>query len=280
MRTLVSVFALLVVMGCIQAQGKFEVKDMGKFKLHSFVTGDPLGDINYLIEGNDDIVVLEPVAFYDDIKVMNDYIAKLGKPVVKVIADYHIAGFTGHDASQFVRVEGMPEFSEGEVYGGMMNHFGNVFKDKMDVSKYPKTEVVAKDAKEKWAGVEFQFAPGVASDFPAASIIIGKKVYYTHFTPAKAHPSPLQIHSREAVNAVLAELEKVKASGCEAIIGGHGMATTDQETVAFEIAYLKKINEIVSKETTKEGFMAEVQKAYPGLAGGDNLTGIANALYQ
>lgn len=280
MRKLFSAIALFSVMVCAQAQSKFEVKDLGEFKLHSYVTADPLGDINYLIEGKDGIVVVEPPAFYDNIKEMNSYIAKLGKPVVKVISNYHVAGYSGFEASKYIMVEGMPEFSEGPVYGGMLNHFGNVFKDKMDVSKYGKTAIAAKDAKEKWAGVEFQFAPGVVSDFPAASIIIGKKVYYTHFTPAKAHPSPLQIHSRDAVNAVLAELEKVKASGCDVIIGGHGMATTDLATVEFEIAYLKKISEIVSKETTKEEFVAEVQKAYPNLAGSDNLTGIATALYQ
>ena len=278
MKKIVLVLAFVGLMISANAQVKFEVKDLGKFKLHSFVTGDPLGDINYLIEGKDGIVVLEPVAFYDDIKVMNDYIAKLGKPVVKVIADYHIAGFTGHDASQFVRVEGMPEFSEAAVYGGMMSHFGNVFKDKMDVTKYAKTEVIAKDAKEKWAGVTFQFAPGVSSDFPASSIIIGKKVYYTHFTPAKAHPSALQIHSRDAVNAVLNELEKVKASGCSVIIGGHGMATTDIETVEFEIAYLKELQSILSKEKSKDGFVASVKKAYPNLAG--DLDALAAALYK
>lgn len=280
MKKLVLFVALMGLIVCAQAQNKFEVKDLGKFKLHSYVTGDPLGDINYIIEGKDGVVILEPAAFYDNIKEMNSYIEKLGKPVVKVISNYHVAGFSGHDVSKFVMVEGMPEFSEGPVYGGMMSHFGNIFKDKMDVSKFGKTEIVSKTAKENWAGVEFQFAPGVSSDFPAASIIIGEKVYYTHFTPAKAHPSPLQIHSRDAVSAVLAELGKVKVSGCTVVIGGHGMATTDIATVEFEIEYLKKINEIVSKETTKDGFIAAVQKVYPDLAGADNLAGIANALYK
>jgi hypothetical protein len=150
----------------------------------------------------------------------------------------------------------------------------------MDVSKYGKTDLVTKTAKENWAGVDFHFAPGVSSDFPAASIVIGKKVYYTHFTPAKAHPSPLQIHSPSAVDAVLAELEKVKSSGCTVIIGGHGMATTDIATVEFEIDYLKKIKNILSIETTKDGFVSSVKQSYPNLAGTENLTGIANSLYK
>ncbi len=110
--------------------------------------------------------------------------------------------------------------------------------------------------------------------------MIGKKVYYTHFTPAKSHPSSLQINSREAVNAVLAELKKVKASGCTIVIGGHGMATTDIATVEFEIAYLTKVNEVLATASSKDNFIAEVKSAYPGLAGEDNLAGIANALYK
>jgi hypothetical protein len=280
MKKIVLVLAVVGLVTSAFAQGKFEVKDMGTFKLHSFITGDPLGDINYIVESKKGIVLIEPVAFYDNIKEINTYIEKLGKPVVKVISNYHVAGYSGFDKSKYVMVEGMPEFSEGPVYGGMMSHFGNVFKDKMDVTKYGKTEVIAKNSKQNWAGIEFQFASGTSSDFPASSIIIGKKVYYTHFTPAKVHPSPLQIHSPEAVKAVIVELEKVKASGCNVIIGGHGMATTDIATVEFEITYLKKINELLSKEANKESFIAAVKNAYPGLPAEDNLTGIANALYK
>lgn len=204
----------------LQAQSKFEVTDLGKFKLHSFITGNPLGDINYLIEGKTGLVILEPVAFYKDIEEFKTYIEKLGKPIVKVIANYHIAGFSAFDASKFVRIEGMPEFSEGSVYKGMMSNFAKVFKGEMDLTPYTKTALVSKNAKEKWAGVSFQFSEGVASDFPAASIIIGKKIYYTHFTPEKAHPSHLQIHDRKALDAVLSELQKVEKSGCSVVIGG------------------------------------------------------------
>ncbi len=142
------------------AQGKFETQNLGTFKLHSYVTGDPLGDINYLIETPKGIVVVEPAAFYDNIKELNAYIHKLGKPVVKVISDYHVAGYTGFDKSKYVMVEGMPEFSHGSVYGGMMSHFGDVFKGKMDVSKYDKTEVISRNTKKNWAGGRISICRG------------------------------------------------------------------------------------------------------------------------
>ena len=66
-------FLMLAIAGmaiAANAQTKFEVKDFGKFKLHTYVTADPLGDMSYIIEGSKSLVVLEPAAFYDNIKEM------------------------------------------------------------------------------------------------------------------------------------------------------------------------------------------------------------------
>ncbi len=65
----------------------------------------------------------------------------------------------------------------------------------------------------------------------------------------------MQIHSRDAVSAVLTELKKVKASGCTVVIGGHGMATTDITTIEFEIAYMEKIKELLAYESNKDNFI-------------------------
>lgn len=108
-KIILSLTPILMVLSA-NAQSKFEVKDFGGFKLHSYVTADPLGDMSYIIEGKNGIVVLEPVAFSDNIKEFGEYIAKLNKRVEKVIVNYHAAGFSGFDHSKFVMVEGMPEF--------------------------------------------------------------------------------------------------------------------------------------------------------------------------
>lgn len=57
-----------------------------------------------------------------------------------------------------------------------------------------------------------------------SSILIGGKAYYTHWTPAKAHVSHLQISSPAAIDAEIVEAEKSLASGAELFIGGHGGA--------------------------------------------------------
>ncbi len=138
--------------------------------------------------------------------------------------------------------------------------------------------VVAFGSTQFYAGVPFEFRRGASSDFPAA-IIIGDKVYYTHWTPAKAHMSHLQLSSRAAVDAEIAEAERELNSGAFLFIGGHGGAT-QKESVEFKIAYLNTIKSLLEKATTADEFASALDKAYPNLPGADGITALANALYQ
>lgn len=281
MKKIILVLSILVMTTLVNAQSRFDVKDFGSFKLHSYVTADPLGDMSYIIEGKKELVILEPAAFLVNIKEFNKYIKKLNKPVEKVIANYHAAGFSGFDHSKFVMIEDMPEFVKGEIYSGMMSNFSAGFGDKMDISELVPTATISKNAQVKWAGIEFKFSPGASSDFPAASILIGGKVYYMHFAPvANIHMGALQIPNREAVDATLAELEHAKASGATTFIGGHGMDTGDINAVDFQIEYLKKIKETISVIKTGDEFILVMQMTYRDIQGEDNLTALATNLYK
>ena len=82
-------------------------------------------------------------------------------------------------------------------------------------------------------------------------MVIGGRVCYTHFAPAKAHLSPLQITGPEAVDAQLAALKAAAASGCTLFVGGHGAPATPAE-VEFQIAYLEKLKSLVAE---KRGYL-------------------------
>ena len=145
MKKLGSIALVLCATLTASAQGKFEVKEFGSFKLHSYITADPLGDMSYIIEGNKSVVVLEPAAFHDNIKELGEYLGKLNKPVEKVIANYHAAGFSAFDNSKFVMIEGMPQFVKGDVYSGMMANFATTFGNKMDISQFTPSVTVDKN---------------------------------------------------------------------------------------------------------------------------------------
>lgn len=275
-KALLILFNLLTITAMAQTKGRFEVHDLGNFKLHVYYTNDALGDASYIIEGKDALVTMEQPLFKDNVAEFDTYLSKLDKPVETRITDYHVGGTGKHDV---VMVQGMPEFTKGEIYGGMMKGFAQAFGNAMTDMPTGKTSEVAFGTTQTWAGVTFEFRHGATSDFPGASILIGGKVYYTHWTPAKAHVSHLQISSPTAIDAEIAEAENSLASGATLFIGGHGGAAT-RDAVEFKITYLKKMKELLAANNTAQTFVDAMKEAYPGLPGEAGLEDLGKALYK
>ncbi len=278
MKKTLSVFALsLLALGAsAQNKGRFETHEFDTFKLHVYYTNDVMADASYIVEGRDALVTMEHPLFKDNVAEFDAYLAGLDKPVEQRITDYHVGGTAHHDV---VMPEGMPEFAKGEVYGGMMQHFGQLFGDAMTAMPTGKASEVAFGATKTYAGVPFEFRHGASTDFPGASILIGKKVYYTHWTPAKAHISHLQVSSPAAIDAEIAESENSLKSGATLFIGGHGGATK-ADAVQFKIDYLRTMKKLLAANKTADAFVEAMKKAYPDLPGAEGLGELANALYK
>lgn len=274
-RVLIILLNLLTITAMAQTKGRFEVHDLGNFKLHVYHTNDVMADASYIIEGKDSLVTMEHPLFKDNVAEFNIYIEKLGKPIEKIISDYHLGG-SGNYAQ--IMAEGMEEFSKGPIYGGMMKGFEQMWGDTMTELPTGDVTEVPFGTTQTWAGVTFEFRHGASSDFPAASLLIGGKVYYTHWTPAMAHVSHLQISSPVAIDAEIAEAEKSLASGAELFIGGHGGAAK-RDAVEFKIAYLKKMKEVFQANENAEAFVAAMEQAYPELPGAAGLADLGKALY-
>lgn len=267
---------LVTVVGEGTPAGRVELYDLGDFRLHVYYTQDVMNDASYIIEGADSVVTMEEPLFKVNVKEFGAYLAKIGKPVAKRITDYHLGGTADHEV---VMAKGMPAFVKGPVYGGMMKSFEQAFGDTMTDLPTGKEDEVDFDTKEMFAGIPFEFRHGASTDFPAASILIGGKAYYTHWTPDKTHMSHLQLSSRAAVDAEIAEAERELNSGAILFIGGHGGAAT-RDAVEFKIAYLKAIKDLLTTADTPDAFVAALTEAYPSLPAADGLPSLAAALYK
>ena len=275
-KVLFILFNLLTITVMAQEKGHFEVHDLGSFKLHVYYTNDALGDASYIIEGGDALVTMEQPLFKDNVAEFDTYLTRLGKPVERRITDYHVGGTGSHD---IVMAEGIPAFTKGEIYGGMMQGFAQAFGDALTDMPTGKATEVPFGTVQTWAGVTFGFSHGAASDFPGTSILIGGKAYYTHWTPAKAHVSHLQVSSRAAIDAEIAEASESLSSGAELFIGGHGGAA-GRDAVEFKIVYLNKMKEVLDASPTAQAFVAAMKEAYPGLHGEAGLEELGKALYR
>ena len=155
-----------------QTKGTFETHDFDNFRLHVYHTNDALGDASYIVEGTQAVVTLEQPLFRENVAEYDAYLDALDKPVEARIADYHVGG-TGDHAT--VMPAGMPAFTKDAVYDGMMRNFAQTFGDAIVDRPTGATDEVAFGTTQRWAGIPFRFDRGAATDFPAASILIGCK---------------------------------------------------------------------------------------------------------
>ena len=276
--SLAVLFSLTVAarQGTQTTKGSLETRDMGSFKLHVYNNNDALGNASYIIEGPNSVITMEQPLFKDRAAEFDSIVNAIGKPVEKRISDYHLGG-TGNNP--IVMAAGMAGFVKEGVYAAMMQNFAKGFGDAIVALPTGHADEVAFGSSHTWGGVKFTFTHGAKTDFPAASINIGGKVYFTHWAPAKAHMNALQISSPAVIDAELVETDNALKSGCTTFIGGHG-GVADKSAAQFKADYLKTMKAAYADNKTAEAFVAAMKKAYPSLSGESALADVAKVLYK
>ena len=74
-KVLFILFNLLTITAMAQTKGRFEVHDLGNYKLHVYYTNDVLGDASYIIEGEDALVTMEQPLFKVNVAVFDAYLS-------------------------------------------------------------------------------------------------------------------------------------------------------------------------------------------------------------
>ncbi len=272
---IVAAFAVLSAVGAY-AQGNFQTVKDSAFTLHIFNSGDVMGDASYIIETPKNLVTMEEPLFKSGAEEFNAYVKKLGKKVNARIVDYHEGG-TGKNA--IMQPEGMAKFMHEGVYDAMMKGFQQNFGDKMVDLPTGKVKEVKFGDTVKLNGVEYTFNQGPKNDFPASSILIGKKFVLLHWAPAKAHMNALQLANRAAVAQALEGLKAAKATGAEYFLGGHG-GLAEKDAIDFQISYLEKVQDLLDNCKNAATFVVAMKGTYPGLAGEQGLEALAQNLYK
>ncbi len=281
-KILISMAASIAIATALSAQTKVNEKmtiyDLQNNKLHVYQTGDAMGDVSFIIEGEKKLVIHEQPLFWDNIKEFNSYVSSLDKPVDKVIANYHSLGLADYAPSAVVMPKAMIEFGKSDMAQGMIAKFEKGFGEAADFRAHKKAKGFDVPSIQNWAGIELVFTNGAKTDFPAASILIDRKAYYVHFAPEIAHANPMRVKSPESVDVILDELYEIKKSGAEYIFGSHGKPATLKE-VDFQILYFEKIKSLLKECPDSDVFGQRLIVSYPTLAGAENVKAIATALY-
>ncbi|MFR9603579.1 MAG: nuclear transport factor 2 family protein [Rikenellaceae bacterium] len=282
-RLLLSVATVAVAITTTLAQTKVNDKitiyELDNSKLHVYQTGDAMGDVSFVVEGEKSLVILEQPLFWSNIEEFNSYVEGLDKPIDKVVANYHFLGLANYPSSKVMVPAQMIEFSKSPMAQGMLAKFQKGFGEAADFRMPKKMKGFAVPSTQKWGGVEMTFIPGNSTDFPAASIHIDGKAFYTHFAVARGHANPMQLKSRESLTQILDQLQKMRASGAEYIVASHGPAATQAE-VDFQIEYFETVQRLLDECPTSDLFGQRLIVAFPSsLPGIENVKAISKALY-
>lgn len=259
-------------------KSKFKSYDLPTSKLHIYQSGDPMGDVSFIVEGEKRLVVVEQPTFYAAIEEFKAYVESLKKPIEKVVASYHSGGLAQYPSKLVTIPETMISFAESPAAKGMIAKFSKIFGESADFRPFKNVKGFALPSTQQWAGVEFLMTKGAASDMPAASIQIDGDAFYTHFSPAWSHAKTMQVKSVEAIDAMISEMEKISNSGAKYIFGSHGKPST-QAAVKFQIGYLKRMKSLRSSCERSDQFIQKMVVSFPKLDGAENLRGIAKNLY-
>lgn len=254
------------------------VYELPTSKLHVVQTTTPLGDVAFILEGKDKIVIFENPGFTKELNEFKAYATSLGKPIEKAVSSYHPAGLANFDDTEILMPNAMLAFTKSPNFDAVMNKFKGLFGDAMDQRLPEKVTGYDLPTTMTLAGTEVIFTPGPATDFPAASMQIDKKAFYTHFAPSIAHLKPMQIGSPEAIEAKLSEMKKIQASGAEIIVGSHGAPSTLSE-VEWTIKYLEDVKKFLASSKDSDSFAQKLMVAYPMIDGVENIKPLAAALY-
>lgn len=251
--------------------GKVEIYDFGKVKLHAYMTSDALSDTAYLIETDKEFIGIETPAFYEDLKAYSSYIKQSGKPLNNLFLAYHTALPENYKGKVYATENYVTSVTKGSIKG-LLDNFKNIFGDAFD-TRIPKVTNIIKEGKINVAGVDFIITnkdDGYMIEIPACSAV------YIHMAGSDVHNI---LPSIQAVDSFINDLEMYKKQGYNLILTSH----YKPETVALvdiKTSYLKSIKEIYAANKNKEDFIASVKSKYPKYTGENYLQITADMLYK
>ena len=251
--------------------GSVQVYDFGENRLHSYASGDALGDVCYAIESSEGVVLLESAAFIAGNAEWKNYVETLNKPVAGKLMAYHPNGSDAYSAdAPYATEKALANWSEGGSIRALTDGFFATFGDAVAADHPADAQIVNFGDTVALAGLDFVIrnegddAYGV--EIPAMNII------YIHMLGSSTHNI---LTSVDHINAFKAELE---GFDYDLVLTGHN-APEGRDAMQTKIEYLAKTAEIAESAESAEDFTAQMRAAFPDYAGENYLEMTAGFLF-
>ena len=253
--------------------GSVTVYDFGASKLHVYNTGDALGDVAYIVEGEDVLIGIELPAFTANLNMWQNYIAGLDKPMNDLFLCDHATGASYVEGMNVYGTQGAQNsIASGSTYAttqGLYETFGDDFHGGADLANINK--VVSGTVTV--AGIDFNLIDcGETYDLEIPSM----NAVYTHMLGKTCHSI---LTSTAHMDSMIETLKGYQSAGYDMILSAHS-GVEGQDAVAEKIAYVEKAKELAASCDNAEAFMTAMKEAFPDYIGENYLEMSAGYLYQ
>ena len=252
--------------------GSVTVYDFGDSKLHVYASGDALGDVAYIVEGQDALVGIELPSFTDGLNAWQDYVSSLNKPMDDIFLCDHVTGGSYVTNMNVMGTQGAKDsIAAGSTYAtteGLYETFGDDFHGGPDMAYINK--VVSGTVTV--AGIDFNLIDhGETYDLEIPSM----NAVYTHMLGKTSHAI---LTSTAHMDSMLETLKGYQSAGYDMILTAHS-GVEGQDAVTEKISYVEKAKELAENNDNADSFMAAVKEAFPDYTGENYLEMSAGYLF-
>ncbi len=240
-------------------KGFIEIYNFGEIKLHSYQTNDLMYDESYILENENNILLVEFPAFYDNLEEFEEYVKSLGKTIIgKVFSDHPNGGTIFKNVKGYASkgtIKSMKEGTINNLVTGFETAFGGTF-----AKEYHEITDILTENKINIGGFDLNITyhdENIEIEFPQIGCI------YTHMLGHDCHSI---VAGEEHANAIIEQLKKYKEKGYNLVLSSHYTPETLKD-VDTKINYLEELKKIAKECTNSEEFKENIKTKYPEYSG-------------
>ena len=240
-------------------KGFIDVYNFGDIKLHCYQTNDLMNDESYILENEENLLLVEFPAFYDNLEEFEKYVKGLNKNIVgKVFSDHPNGGTILQDIKGYASegtIKSMKEGTINNLVTGFEKSFNGAF-----AKEYHKITDVLKEENINIGGFELKIIyhdENIEIEFPQIGCV------YTHMLGHDCHSI---VAGEGHVDSIIKQLKRYKENGYNLVLSSHYTPETLKD-VDTKIEYLEELKKIAKNSVDVNDFESKVKTKYPEYSG-------------
>ena len=240
-------------------KGFIDIYDFGDIKLHCYQTNDLMNDESYILENNENVLLVEFPAFYDNLEEFEEYVKGLNKKIIgKVFSDHPNGGTILKDVKGYASEGTIKSIKEGTIHNlvtGFEKSFNGAF-----AKEFHEITDVLKDGNVNIGGFELKITyheENIEIEFPQIGCV------YTHMLGHDCHSI---VAGERHANAIIEQLKRYKENGYNLVLSSQYTPETLKD-VDTKIAYLEELKKIAKESKDANDFENKVKVQYPEYSG-------------